>query len=154
MSVTYDEMSELSIAFQEAHVPSDRRRSTRIKTRIAGEISEWAGGRTGKTFGVMIEDFSTTGVGIVHTGRLNEGCRYTLEIPRQGQRPIKVLLTVVRCSEMDGGLFSAQLEVSELLAGREPQPRRAGMSKAAQWTLIVVLLGFAAAALAVFADWL
>jgi hypothetical protein len=123
MSISYDQMSELTEAFEEAHVPADRRSAERIRQRIAAEISEWEGDHPGKSFGVMIEDFSSTGVGIVHTGRLEVGRKYLLEIPRRGERPIRVLLTVVRCSELDGGLFAAQMEISELLAARAEQPR-------------------------------
>src|SRR6478672_10458529 len=120
MGLSYDQMSELSMAFQEAHVPSDRRRSTRIKQRIAAEITEFKeNGVAGRTFGVMIEDFSTTGVGIIHSGRLTAGGQYTLEIPRPGQPPIRVLLKVVRCSEVAGGMFTTQMQASEILKGRE-----------------------------------
>ena len=126
MGLSYDQRSELSIAFHEAHVPSERRRSQRIKTRIAADLTEWANDRPGRTFGVMIEDFSTTGVGMVQSGHLKPGGKYTLEIPRPGRVPMKVLLTVVSCHEVDGGLFSTRLEASDILAGREAlaeQPR-------------------------------
>lgn len=118
MSVTYDQMSALSMAFQEAHIPADRRRSHRIKQRIAAEITEWTNGAPGRTFGVMIEDFSTSGVGMVHSGRLKAGNTYTLEIPRPGHPPIRVILTVVRCDQADAGQFTTRMEVSEILAGR------------------------------------
>jgi len=140
MALSYDQMSELTIAFQEAHIPADRRRSQRIKQRIAAEISEWENNRVGRTFGVTVEDFSTTGVGFVHSGRLKPGGQYLLEIPRPGQRPIAVLLTVVRCNELDGGLFSTQMEVSELMAGREQataDARRRGKLRVMRMALAV-----------------
>src|SRR5678816_2674675 len=123
MSLTYDQMSELSVAFQEAHVPADRRRSTRIKHRIAAELTEWNDGKPGRTFGVTIDDFSTTGVGLEHSGTLKKGGTYMLEIPRPGQPTIRVLLTVVRCSAIDGGLFNTTMQASEILAGRTTQQR-------------------------------
>jgi hypothetical protein len=151
MSLTYDQMSELSMAFQEAHVPADRRRSNRIKQRIAAEITEWSHtGQPGRSFGVMIEDFSTTGVGMTHSGRLKPGHRYTLEIPRPAQPPIRLLLVVVRCDELDGGLFTTQMQASEILAGRgsrkaKPRPRRAA-------AILLALLAFAATAAALYFD--
>src|SRR5437870_5330925 len=148
MAVSYDQMSELSIAFQEAHIPADRRRSQRIKQRIAAEISEWEGDRVGRTFGVTVEDFSTTGVGFVHSGRLKPGGKYLLEIPRPGARPVGVLLTVVRCDEIDGGLFSTRMEVSDLLAGREQaaaDARRCGRLRIMRMALAAgAILGSAA----------
>ena len=145
MSLTYDQLSELSIAFQEAHVPADRRRSHRIKQRIAAEITEWENTKPGRTFGVMIEDFSTTGVGMVHNGRLKVGGRYTLEIPRPGHAPVKVLLTVVRCSEVDGGLFSTQMEANEILAGRMAARPKSNAMKTAMLLALLAFVGSAAA---------
>src|SRR5437762_12784808 len=109
MGLTYDQMSELNIAFQEANVPSDRRRSQRVKQRIAAEISPWKDNKAGMAFGVTIEDFSTTGVGIVHSGRLKLGSQYLLEIPRPGGQPLRAIFTTVRCSEIDGGLFTVRM---------------------------------------------
>jgi hypothetical protein len=147
MAVSYDQMSELSIAFQEAHIPADRRRTQRIKQRIAAEISEWENNRVGRTFGVTVEDFSPTGVGFVHSGRLKEGGKYLLEIPRPGHKPVGVLLTVVRCDQLDGGLFSTRMEVSELLAGRlqatADAKRRARLRVMRMATAVGVFLGSA-----------
>jgi len=145
MSLSYDQLSELSIAFQEAHVPADRRRSNRIKQRIAAEITEWNDKTPGRTFGVMIEDFSTTGVGMTHNGRLKVGGKYTLEIPRPGHSPVRVVLTVVRCSEIDGGLFSTQMEANEILAGRNVARPRGSPMKTAVLLAILAFVGSAAA---------
>jgi hypothetical protein len=144
MSLTYDQMSELSMAFREAHVPADRRRSQRIRQRIAAEIIEWDDDHPGRTFGVMIEDFSPTGVGMIHTGRLKTGGHYTLEIPRPGHPPIRVVLTVVRCEQMDGGMFSTQMEASEILAGRISQSN-CGSSVPVLLALLIITSGIAAA---------
>jgi hypothetical protein len=124
MSLSYDEMSALSIAFQEAHVPSDRRVAQRIKQRIAAEITEWEDNKTGRTFGVMIEDFSPNGVGLVHSGRLKAGAIYILAIPRPGHPPIQVLLSVIRCDQVDACRFNTRMEVSEILAGRQVEKKR------------------------------
>jgi hypothetical protein len=147
MSLTYDQISELSIAFQEAHVPADRRRSNRIKHKIAAELTEWNDGKFGRTFGVTIDDFSTTGVGLEHSGSLKNGGRYMLEIPRPGQPPIRVLLTVVRCSRIDGGLFSTTMQASEILAGRIPDQRPHNRAKTG---ILVSLFLFLAAASAAY----
>ena len=146
MSLTYDQVSELSIAFREAHVPSDRRRSNRIKHKIAAEITEWNEGKPGRTFGVTIDDFSTTGVGLEHSGSLKMGGKYMLEIPRPGQPPIRVLLTVVRCSRVDGGLFSTTMQASEILAGRTTSQSPRGRGKMSVLVSLFLFLGAASAA--------
>ena len=153
MSLSYDQMSALSMAFQEAHVPPDRRRAMRIKQRIAAEITEWTPkGEPGRSFGVTIEDFSTTGVGMTHTGQLKPGHRYMLEIPRPGQPPIRVLLVVVRCNELDGGLFTTQMEASEILAGRTTAAKPPARGRRA--AILFSLLAFVATAAAVYFDYL
>jgi c-di-GMP-binding flagellar brake protein YcgR len=150
MSLTYDQMSALSMAFQEAHVPSDRRQSQRIKQRIAAEITEWENNKPGRTFGVTIEDFSPTGVGLVHSGRLKLGATYTLEIPRPGRPPIRIVLSVVRCDQLDAGMFSTRMEASEILAGREAKSESTPLTR-------IMLVGAAiafVATLAVYFTWL
>jgi hypothetical protein len=147
MSVTYDQMSALSMAFQEAHVPADRRSSQRIKQRIAAEITEWDDDKPGRTFGVTIEDFSPAGVAMQHSGRLKVGGTYVLEIPRPEQSPIRCTLSVIRCDQVDVGRFSTRMEVNEILAGR-----RIGETRSTRLTR-VILTGAAiafAAALAVY----
>ena len=113
MALTYDQVSEIRMAFQEAHVPSDRRRSQRVRHRVPAEITEWDDNKAGRSFGVTIDDFSMTGVGIVHSGKLQLGRKYLLEIPRVGRRPLSIVLKVVRCARTDGGLFEAQLEFGD-----------------------------------------
>src|SRR5688500_18163519 len=159
MSLSYDQMSALSMAFQEAHVPPDRRRALRIKQRIAAEITEGTPkGEPGRSVGVTIEDLSTTGVGTTHSGRLKPGHKYTLEIPRPGQPPIRVLLVVVRCDQFDGGLFTTQMEASEILAGRNtsetPTAHGRGRGRGRRTALLFSLLAFVATAAAVYFDFL
>ena len=103
------------MALAEAHVEADRRRTQRIRQRCHAEISPWHGNRAGTAFGVILEDISTTGVGIIHNDRLKVGGQYLLEIPRPEQRPLAVVLTVVRCSETAGGLFNVELAAEEVL---------------------------------------
>ena len=113
--LTYDQMSEVRIAFNEAYVPIDRRRSPRMKTWCHAAICGWDGRRAGEPIAVVVTDFSTSGVGIKHTGRLKVGSRYLLEVPRPQRTPLRVLFTVVRCSETDGGMFDVELAPEEIL---------------------------------------
>src|SRR5688500_4205945 len=74
-----------------ATTPENRRHAQRIRERCNAEVSEWHGNRAGTAFGVVVEDISTTGVGIVHNGRLKVGQQYLLEIPRPRQRSLAML---------------------------------------------------------------
>ena len=151
--LTYDQMSELRMAFNEAHVPMERRRSPRIATWCDAEIAPWDGRATGEPLNVTVTDFSTTGIGIVHTGRLRVGAKYVLAIPRPERGPLKVLFTVVRCSERDGGMFDAELTPEQILdvvdyaarakLPRPPQPGRGPVHRA------LIALAFLLCALAV-----
>ena len=86
-TLSYDQKSEIRLAFDEAFVEPERRRNARVRYQVPAEIAEYKRGKQGMTFTVQIEDFSPTGVGMVHSGRLKVGGQYTLEIPRPGQRP-------------------------------------------------------------------
>lgn len=144
MAVSYDQLSELRMAFEEAHVPAERRRSPRVTERVSLEIARWARGRAGRACGVTIEYFSTSGVAMTHAGRLKVRSEYLLEIPRLGAPPIGVVLAVVRCERTVGGLFSSEMRVTEVLAARD----RASAGKRGRGSAGVVALVCVLAALA------
>jgi hypothetical protein len=158
MALTYDQSSQVHMALVEAHVDADRRRTQRIRQSCIAEISPWHGNRAGTAFGVHIEDFSTTGVGITHNDRLKVGQQYLLEIPRPDQRPLAVVFTVVRCSQTAGGLFNVELAPDEVLdvAFSISNQRRAAATGGADRTgmaafrLTLIVLAFAASVAAVF----
>src|SRR3954470_11729072 len=106
---------DLAEAVDEAHAFGNRRNSPRIHQDFNAEMSPWENGRAGVSFGVVVEDFSTTGVGIRHTDRLREGARYLLEIPRAGATPLTSMLKVVRCDETAGGCFEVELTPGDVL---------------------------------------
>jgi hypothetical protein len=117
MPLTYDQRSELRMAFEEAYVESERRRACRVKHQVAARLAPFRGRkpRGAKPLEVTIEDFSTTGVGLVYTKPLAEDEQFLLEVPRPEHKPIWVLLRVVRCLPMDNGTYGVGLEASELL---------------------------------------
>ncbi len=117
MSLTYDQRSELRWAFEEAYVEPERRRACRVRHQVATTLAPWRGKkpRGGTPLQVMIEDFSTTGVGLVHSEPLKENDQYLLEVARSQRNPIWVVLRVVRCLPMDDGTYGVGLEACELL---------------------------------------
>jgi hypothetical protein len=116
MSLTYDQRSELRYAFEEAYVEPERRRACRIRHKVLAKLAPWNGHRPrGHAIEVTIEDFSTTGVGLIHTQKLRENDHYLLEVPRADKKPIWVVLRVARCLPMDDGTFGVGLEAIELV---------------------------------------
>ena len=115
MALTYDQKSEIRMAFDEAYVPADRRRSTRVKHQVLAEITSYKKGKQGLPFNVRIEDFSPTGVGMLHSSELELGSQYLLRVPRTGLDDLVVLLTVARCVAGENGDWNIGLELSSVL---------------------------------------
>jgi len=110
-----EQLAELQEAVQDAHSFANRRRNPRFRYECNAEISPWENNRALTAFNVVIENLSTTGVGIRHTGRLKDGGTYLLEIPRPGKEPLRTMLTVVRCEQNDGGWFDVEMAPDEVL---------------------------------------
>ena len=160
MSLTYDQRSELRWAFEEAYVEPERRRACRVKHKVAAKLVPWRRGKAtgGAAIDVSIEDFSTTGVGLIHAEPLKEEQQYLLEVPRGEQKPIWVVLRVVRCLPMDDGTFGVGLEAAELLdpsqfennpfTGPPSGSRKCAMNK--RLKIIFLLFGIAGISVAAF----
>src|SRR5438067_834409 len=112
MSLTYDQRSEIRMAFDEAYVEPERRRAARVKHQVDAEIVPWKRNRPGVPFTVTIEDFSPTGVGVVHSEPLPMSSDFVVKIPRPDNDPLAVLLTVVRNKPMEDGKFVVGMEIS------------------------------------------
>jgi hypothetical protein len=160
MSLTYDQRSELRWAFEEAYVEPERRRACRVKHKVPAKLVPWRRGKPagGAPLDVTIEDFSTTGVGLIYTEPLKENQQYLLEVPRPQNKPMWVVLRVVRSLPMDDGTFGVGLEASELLdpATFETNPftdqndrsRKSAMPK--RMKIIFLLFGIAGISVAAF----
>jgi hypothetical protein len=146
--LTSHQLSDLQSAVEDAHSFSNRRRSPRFAHACNAEMSLWENNRAGMALGVVVENLSTTGVAIRHTGRLKEGAQYLLEIPRPGMAPLATLLTVVRCAETDGGWFDVEMTPDAVL---EVAASRRRNSTASRTKMGLVFLAFAASAIAMFA---
>ena len=115
MPLTYDQKSEIRIAFDEAYVPPDRRRDIRVKYRVDATICAWKRNRQGEPFSVRIEDFSPGGVGVIHTEPLDLGNEYLIQVPRPNADDLVVLLTVVRCKQLEDGTYLLGMELSSVM---------------------------------------
>src|SRR5690349_7423176 len=99
--LTYDQKSEIRMAFDEAYLPPDRRRDPRLNLRCDAEITAWKRGRQGQPFTVRIMDFSPSGVGLLNTAELKMGGEFLLRLPRPDMPELIVLLSVVRCKPLE-----------------------------------------------------
>jgi hypothetical protein len=151
--LTTEQIAEFQEAVKEAHSAPCRRRSPRIKHECYAEISHWKDGKAAQSFTVVLENVSTTGVGIRHTDRLREGEQYLLQIPRPGG-PLTNLFTVTHCGPRVGGSFQVELApeaVLDVANGRSQAfPGHPNDQASAGAKLWLVVLAFAAAAGAVF----
>ena len=115
MPLTYDQKSEIRIAFDEAYVPADRRRDLRVKYRVDAEICSWRNCKQGAPFTVRIEDFSPSGVGVIHGAPLDLGSEYLIKVPRPNFSDLIVLLSVVRCKQLEDGSHLIGMELSSVM---------------------------------------
>ena len=115
MSLTYDQKSEIRMAFDEAYVSPERRRHIRVKHQVTAEICPWSKGKQGAGFPIQIDDFSPTGVGLNHSTELPAGSQYLLKVPRPEMPELVVLLTVVRCVGLNDGTFQIGMELSSVM---------------------------------------
>ena len=153
MSLTYDQKSEIRMAFDEAFVPPERRRDCRVQHRVEAQICPWQKKRQGEPFTVRIEDFSPGGVGLSHSEPLKIGNEYLLRVPRPDMDELVVLLSVVRCRPMDDGTFHVGMELSsvmdrtsmgQLIDALNNKPKRS------RWKLFFVIFGIVGLGSAVF----
>lgn len=115
MSLTYDQKSEIRMAFDEAYVSPERRRSMRVKHPVPAEICTWKKGKQGLGFSVQIDDFSPTGVGLNHGVEIEPGEQFLLTVPRPDAPELIVLLTTVRCVPLNDGSFQIGMELSSVM---------------------------------------
>lgn len=144
MSLTYDQKSEIRMAFDEAFVPIDRRRELRIRHQVAAQICPWKKNAQGRPVSVQIEDFSAGGIGLVHFTPFGVGDEYLLTIPRATSGDLVVVISVVRCARRSDGHYHVGLELSSVMdhtsAGEFVDAMRAGRRITSRKTKLLFLL--------------
>jgi len=81
MTEPRDDRLDVIAAIEEANESPERRRATRIRRKIATQMTPWQVGTAAVPFGVVIEDISETGVGIVHSTGFEVGSTFLLTVP-------------------------------------------------------------------------
>jgi hypothetical protein len=102
---------------------SDRRRSPRAVHRVMFAIRPLLGGGGGRgglgaPVEVILQDLSITGMGVIHSAALPQGEQFEIPLSRgeADVEPMSLLATVVRCEQLDDGLFSIGFEFNSSAA--------------------------------------
>ena len=115
MSLSYDQKSEIRMAFDEAFVPTERRRDLRVRHRVDAQICAWKDSRQGHPINVRIVDFSVSGVGLIHHTPMEVGAEYLIRIPRPEMGELVVLISVVRCVPTGQGGYHVGMELRSVM---------------------------------------
>jgi hypothetical protein len=149
MNVTHDDCSDVIAAVQTAQESPERRRASRIKRKIATQMTAWEVGRAPEAFGVVIEDISETGVGIIHSEALAVGGKYLLTVPRALTKPVIVECTVARCQKSGQRTWNIGLAACDRID--DPRLSRKALRLTSTRTrLLFVLFGLTGLAVALF----
>jgi hypothetical protein len=95
---------------------ADRRRSPRATYRVVFNVrpvlADSGGGGLGAPVEVILQDLSITGMGIIHSTAMPIGDQYEIPLMRgeDDATPMALRATVVRCEQLDDGLFSIGFE--------------------------------------------
>jgi HD-like signal output (HDOD) protein len=118
-----ERLLELSIG-QNPEEGREKRRANRMRRDGKMKLTPCNKGVLGQAVEVRLKDISTTGIGLIHSERLEVGSQFIIHLPdRNGPRTL--LYTVVRC-ETYGGLSSIGAQLTSVL-----RPETANASGAA-----------------------
>lgn len=105
----------------------DRRRSPRAAHRLVIDIHPVLHDRVGPGIAVVLLDLSLVGMGIIHSAAMPRGQRYQIPLTRDGDRgapPQALAATVVRCEQLDDGLFNIGFEFTSSAAAVDEGSRQ------------------------------
>ena len=138
MSVLHDDSSDRMAAVEACHMSMERRRAARITRKVATQMVPWQVGRAATPFGVIIEDISETGVGIIHSEALEEGAKYLLTVPRAASKPVTIQCEVVRCERRGEHSFNIGLVAGEKI--KDPEGTKRAMRLTSGRTRLLFML--------------
>ena len=128
------ERHESAAAAAAATSAADRRRSPRATYRVMFNIypllaSGGGGGRVGPAVEVVLQDFSLVGMGIIHSSAMARGEQYQVPLLRgdgaeHDGAPMALLATVMRCEQLDDGLFNIGFEFNSSTAAVDEGSRQ------------------------------
>jgi hypothetical protein len=111
---------------------SDRRRAVRVAHRASFDIRPLLNDGMGSAITVILQDLSISGMGVLHSAALHLGQQFQIPLQRGFGEAMSLICTVVRCEQLDEGLFSVGFEFnssaaavdagSRQLTGQAPRP--------------------------------
>jgi len=110
-----------------AETADDRRRSPRAAYRVVFNLRPLlAGGRAGALVEVILQDLSLVGMGIIHSAAMRRGDQYEVPLQRgeAGSEPTSLIATVMRCEQLDDGLFNIGFEFNSSAAAIDEGSRQ------------------------------
>ena len=103
---------------------SDRRRAVRIPHRASFDIRPLLNDGVGPAVTVILQDLSVSGLGVIHSAALPMGQQYQIPLQRGFSESLSLVCTVVRCEQLDEGLYSIGFEFNSSAAAVDAGSRQ------------------------------
>ena len=103
---------------------SDRRRTVRVPHRASFDIRPLLNDGMGTAITVILQDLSVSGVGVLHSQALEMGQQYQIPLERNFGESLSLICTVVRCEQLDEGLYSIGFEFNSPAAAVDAASRQ------------------------------
>jgi hypothetical protein len=84
----------------------DRRAAVRVPHRASFDIRPLLNDGVGKAITVILQDLSVSGMGVLHSHSLPLGQQFQIPLQRGFSESLSLVCTVVRCEQLDEGLYS------------------------------------------------
>ena len=99
----------------ESAKPEDQRRWERHEHRRTVQIHPLEAGAPGKAVPTRVVDFSTMGVGLIHSRKMAKGQQFVLPLGTAGGGAVPLLYTVVHCRGPKNGLYAVGAQLVSVM---------------------------------------
>ena len=103
---------------------TDRRKALRVPHRASFDIRPLLNDGIGAVVTVILQDLSVSGMGVLHSAPLRMGQQYQIPLQRGFGEALSLVCTVVRCEQLDEGLFSIGFEFNSSAAAVDAGSRQ------------------------------
>ena len=103
---------------------TDRRRAVRVPHRASFDIRPLLNDGVGPVVTVILQDLSVSGMGVLHSASMRLGQQYQIPLQRVQGDALSLVCTVVRCEQLDEGLFSIGFEFNSSAAAVDAGSRQ------------------------------
>jgi hypothetical protein len=103
---------------------ADRRTAVRVPHRASFDIRPLLNDGIGATVTVILQDLSVSGVGVLHSAPLRMGQQFQIPLQRGFGEALSLVCTVVRCEQLDEGLYSIGFQFNSSAAAVDAGARQ------------------------------